>query len=209
MKKFGLKDYALARRSEEIEGAGKGVTQPTINRICSGETPNPKAATIAKLERALPVPPGTLMNAGASPGVQQETATYALGMVPLIHWVELSAWLKDAATTTPGESARLIPCPKAHSPRTVALRVRGDSMRGRFREGEIIFVDPAREARHNHYVLARVGENWTFRRLRTQDGRYLQALHPDFRIQELTDDALICGVVIGKWWDPEEELDQE
>lgn len=80
-----------------------------------------------------------------------------------------------------------------------ALRVLGQSMAPEFAEGEIILVEPEGLARDGSYVLAWVGEEWTFRQLRRQgDGWCLHALNPAFADRALDDLSAVRGVVIQK-----------
>ena len=83
------------------------------------------------------------------------------------------------------------------------LRVRGESMEPRFRDGYLIFVDPAVPPDHGRFVVVQ-GENSneaTFKQLIVEGKRkYLKALNPDWpeRIIESHATAAICGVVVFK-----------
>jgi len=80
-----------------------------------------------------------------------------------------------------------------------ALRVLGQSMAPEFAEGEIIIVEPEGLAREGSYVLAWHGEEWTFRQLCRQGGRWvLHALNPTFADVALDDLSAVRGVIIQK-----------
>jgi SOS-response transcriptional repressor LexA len=80
-----------------------------------------------------------------------------------------------------------------------ALRVLGQSMAPEFAEGEIIIVEPEGLARDGSYVLAWVGEEWTFRQLcRRGAGWCLHALNPAFADVALDHLAAVRGVIIQK-----------
>lgn len=128
------------------------------------------------------------------------------GYVPVISWVAAGKWTgMDDQSVEPIE---WLSCPLTHSERSYALVVRGISMnnpngRPSFQDGDIIYVDPERDAKHRDFVVIRLdSENEaTFKQLIIEDGkRMLFALNPDWmpRIQEITEGATICGVVIGK-----------
>jgi SOS-response transcriptional repressor LexA len=76
-------------------------------------------------------------------------------------------------------------------------------MHPEYREGELILVDPAIEARHGDDVIARTPEGKaTFKRLQvTPDGTFLIALNPSYpdRIIKAPADTHICGVVTASW----------
>ena len=109
----------------------------------------------------------------------------------------------------PGDADEWLPCPVAHGPHTYAVRVRGESMfnpagRPSYADGDIIFVDPSREARHGDRVIVRLDDHAeaTFKQLLIEDGRkMLKALNPEWapRYIPINGNATITGVVIGKW----------
>lgn len=75
-----------------------------------------------------------------------------------------------------------------------------------YSDGDIIFVDPEREAINGSRVVVRLDDSKeaTFKQLVIEgDKKYLMALNPSWpdRIIEVKGNATICGVVIGKWTD--------
>lgn len=127
------------------------------------------------------------------------------GGLPLISWVRAGRFTEAIDNLAPGDAERYIPTTHPHGPRAFALRVRGDSMLNpagdeSFRDGDIILVDPDREALHRSLVIVRLADanEVTFKQL-LFDGsrRYLQALNPQWpnRVVEMPTDAIICGVV--------------
>ena len=129
------------------------------------------------------------------------------GRVPLITWVHAGAMLSATDPLHPGEAERWMDCPVSHSPRSFALRVRGDSMtaaHGRsYPEGCIIFVDPERCTPANgDRVIARVqgSDEVTFKLYKHEDGRqWLQPLNPAHEPIRTPFD--VVGTVLGKWED--------
>jgi SOS-response transcriptional repressor LexA len=131
-----------------------------------------------------------------------------VGRVPLISWVQAGHWSEIVDNFHPGDAEEWLPCPVKHSDRTFVLRVRGESMynpygRPSFQEGDLIFVDPERQADHGSFVVVRLDDEQeaTFKKLIVEGGkRYLRALNPAWPepIIEIDDNATICGVVIFK-----------
>lgn len=129
-------------------------------------------------------------------------------LVPVISWVQAGSWSQIHDNFQPGDADEWMPCPVRHGPNTYALRVRGSSMFNpggdiSFKDGDTIFVDPAREARHRSLVIVRMDDekDATFKQLLIEgDERMLQALNPNWpeRIMRINGHATICGVVIGK-----------
>jgi len=77
-----------------------------------------------------------------------------------------------------------------------ALRVLGESMAPEFEHGVIIVVDPAGVVESGSYVVALHDEEYLFRQLLIEDGRYyLVALQEDQRKLEIPGLDAIAGVV--------------
>ncbi|WP_018952966.1 S24 family peptidase [Thioalkalivibrio sulfidiphilus] len=77
-----------------------------------------------------------------------------------------------------------------------ALRVLGDSMSPEFEHGVIIIVDPAGHVESGSYVVAQHEEEYLFRQLLIEEGRYyLVALKDDHRKLEISGVDAIAGVV--------------
>lgn len=134
----------------------------------------------------------------------------ARGQVPLISWVQAGSWCEVADIYAVGDAEKWLPCPESHGPRTYAVRIRGESMynpmgRWSFSDGDIIFVDPDREALHNSFVVAKLvdSQEATFKQLIIEEGsrRYLKALNPSWPQQfiPIESNAEICGVAISKY----------
>lgn len=155
-------------------------------------------------------PPKLGASTQASPASPAQVEAVAVGAgVPLISWVQAGCWADVADPYQVGDAEDWLPCPVRHGPRTYCLRVRGDSMhnsdaRPSYRDGDIIFVDPDRDARHGDRVVVRLDDQAeaTFKQLMIEDGRkLLKALNPGWvpRYIEINGNATMAGVVIGKW----------
>lgn len=128
------------------------------------------------------------------------------GRIPLISWVQAGDWTTIVDNLAPGDAEEWLPCPVKHSERTFVLRVRGESMcnphgRPSFQDGDLIFVDPERNAEHGSLVVVRLDDakEATFKKLVVEgDRKYLRALNPAWpeQIISINGNATICGVVI-------------
>src|SRR5512137_2030062 len=101
-----------------------------------------------------------------------------------------------------------LPCPITHSKYTYALKVKGDSMTSpypsqhSYPEGTIIYVDPHKQLTNGCRVIAKLpnSNEATFKEYREDGGkRYLKPLNPQYQTQEIHDDTILCGVVIGQF----------
>jgi SOS-response transcriptional repressor LexA len=152
-------------------------------------------------ESAWGTPKGDHPNTAPGPDIR--------GYVPLISWVQAGAWSAIIDNLAPGDAEEWLPCPVSHGPRTYVLRVRGESMhnphgRPSFAEGDLIFIDPDKDALHGSLVVVRLDDDReaTFKRLVVEgDRRYLRALNPSWPepMIQVNGNATFCGVVIGKW----------
>ena len=84
-----------------------------------------------------------------------DTGPGARSLHPLISWVQAGAWTEVGGAFTAGDAEALLPCPVRCSDETFVLRVRGESMEPRFRDGDLIFVDPAVSPDHGRFVVVR------------------------------------------------------
>jgi SOS-response transcriptional repressor LexA len=191
--------------------AKTGENQSEVSGLLSGKKSfGEKKAR--KIEREAELMPGWLDVGPGQPGPTNVTPGPDLrGDVPVVSWVTAGHWFDVSDPYEPGIAADWRPCPKSHSPRTFALRVRGVSMEnpgGKFSysDGDIIFVDPERHYENGSRVIVRLemDKEATFKQLVIEgEHMYLKALNPSWpeKIIEINGNATICGVVIGKWTD--------
>ena len=124
--------------------------------------------------------------------------------VPLISWVQAGSFSEAIDLYHKGDAEMWVLSPVKHSKSAYALRVRGSSMEPRFRDGEVIIVDPELPADPGKFVVAkRVADNEvTFKQLIMEGSQaYLKALNPDWPeryIRMGENEWMVCGVAICK-----------
>lgn len=172
---------------------------------------------LTSLASVLKVTPDWILNKEGLNAINEPRASYSSiepgpdirGRVPLISWVQAGDWTTIADNLPPGDAEKWLPCPVRHGAQTFVLRVRGESMynphgRPSFQDGDLIFVDPDRQAEHGSLVIVRLddAQDATFKKLVIEgDRKYLRALNPAWPepIIQANGNATICGVVIGRW----------
>jgi SOS-response transcriptional repressor LexA len=177
-----LSPTEIARRS--------GVPQPTVHRILSGQSEDPKVTILRKLAECLGT---TLAELEGNSTSEEDKST-----VPLIEWNQLT----DPSAK---KLATFIPCPTSHGPNTFATRVKDNTMTAQYGrsypEGSIIYIDPdrAHEAKPGDRVFAIIeGKIPSFKLYGEADGeRYLQSINLQYPI--ITRQFEITGLVIGMW----------
>ncbi|MEO5362917.1 MAG: XRE family transcriptional regulator [Magnetococcus sp. DMHC-8] len=123
--------------------------------------------------------------------------------LPLISWEELGrSCTESGASFHPQAVEAWIPVAPRSSERSFALRVRDDSMKPEFLEGEMIIVDPTLPGRHNQFVIARVADDGmaTFKQLiMIGSHTYLKPLNDRYPLVDVQGSIHICGVIVGKY----------
>ena len=179
-----------------------GFSQSEISTLINGKRSfgEKKARSI---EAAVGLPEGYLDREPANVTILEKQ----IRQVPLVSFVAAGAFenIKELDIDT------YVPCPQNCSNKTFALRVEGLSMYDpnpyalkSFRPGEIIFCDPEVPAMSGSLVVVRLESESraTFKEIHYDEwgNMYLRPLNPDWEEQEIevTEPALIVGVVIGK-----------
>jgi len=183
-----------------------GVTPQAVQKWESGKN-TPRGKRLEALAEAVSSSVGYLMAGQGDPSV--EDGPEIKGFVPLISWIQAGAWCEVEDVYAVGDAEEWMPCPTAHGPRTYVLRVRGESMfnahaRRSFRDGDLIFCDPEKQAENGSMVVVKLDESQeaTFKQLVIEgDQKFLKPLNPAWPepIIKINGNAQVCGVVIGKY----------
>jgi SOS-response transcriptional repressor LexA len=187
-----------------------GVGQTTIGRILR-EAVDPQSENLERIAKAFDLSYSTL--AAIAEGDESgnlEIGNVQAGTIPRrVPLLSLSQAARLAGSVRPNHlgDAAWIECPKRRQgPRTVALKVSGESMEPEYQDGDIIYVDPDVAAVHGKDVVVRLGgqNDVAFKRLVVEsERRYLKPLNPNWpdKFLEIPNNARIIGVVVGKYTD--------
>lgn len=173
------------------------VPQPTIHRILTGESKDPRTSTLQRLADYFCVSVEHLRSKDLSGYSNIETAPRVRGAVPLISWVKAGIAALAIEDFQSGDYEDLIETTVPIGNSTYALRVKGDSMEPLFTEGEILIVEPELSPENGDYVIVRNGDDEaTFKKL-VKDGSdwYLKPLNSAYQTKLMTEDMKICGIV--------------
>lgn len=130
--------------------------------------------------------------------------------IPLISWVRAGQFCEVIDQFSPGDAEDWLPTPKKYGPHSYALRVEGDSMVSPYPHtrsyppGYIIFVDPDRAVVNGSRVIAKLPDtNEATFKIYSEDGgkRFLKPINPQYPTIEMTEDMILCGVVVGGTWE--------
>lgn len=209
----------LAREALGITGAELarrcGVTRSAVWQWENGNTQNLKNEILYLAAAALEVRAEWLVTGKgvkkAAPKTAEDHPQYFSNVepgpilnrrVPLVSWVMAGNWCGVHDPFPAGVGEDMIDCMASVGPNAYALRVRGDSMvtsEGKgFPDGCIIIVDPDAAPNNGAFVIVRIESSAeaTFKQLVTDGGKqYLKPLNQRYPIMEITERAIICGVV--------------
>lgn len=139
---------------------------------------------------------------------ERREKTRLTGDVPMLKWNQVYEWVTNKDNFTRSNALEWLPCPIYHGPMTFSLKIENEAMHQpmaniSFLPGDIIFVDPDREAISNSYVVSYNINSRTakFRKLIIDgDNKYLATLNPAWpnNMVMMDDDTKICGVAIYK-----------
>lgn len=208
---------ALEQPGKTVAGVAEamGISRQAVYAIKRGQTKAASAENNAAAALYFNCDPSWLASGKGRPDWGQiksdnlSPAPDLRGRVPLISWVQAGEWCDAESISTPDNVEQWMDCPVQHSPKTFALKVRGDSMTapsgaGRtYPENCVIFVDAEKRSPLNGErivaCLAGTG-SVTFKVYKNEDGRqWLQPLNPLH--DPIRDTFHVLGTVIGKWED--------
>lgn len=172
MEEKNLKGYQLAELA--------GIHAVTMSKILNNKMPQVSLGIIGKIATALNVTIERLQYQG-----NIEIVETPKGRIPVISWVQAGKWHEAIDAYPAGVAEEWVPY-ETRSKGVFALRVKGDSMEPEYRDGDTIIVNPQIEARAGDDVIARYGNDVTFKRLKKQNGTILLSplnpAHPDIII---------------------------
>lgn len=138
-------------------------------------------------------PPSKLV---APAGVDMASIARDVAMMPVLGRVHADNY--SVVFEAPGDD--LVPNPMPNRRSVYALRVEGDCMEPKLRDGDIIYVDPAAEARDKQVVVVLLDGEYTLKRYRLmKDGAWLVPDNRKYpRIKVTNNKAIVRGVVLSK-----------
>lgn len=192
MAELGINESELARRT--------GIGQPVVHRICSGETDNPKVATLSPIANFFAISISQLIGdeplpADRIPGTFNPEAQ-SWRQVPLLAWEQVLSW--------PKLPPKLGPLPTISTDielgqHAYAVTVRDITMEPRFPEGTILIIDPDLKPNSLDFAVVHIEglELPNFKQVLI-DGEHtiLKPLNTDFKTLLLDKPHKFLGVMI-------------
>lgn len=192
MSELRITESELARRT--------GVGQPVVHRIASGETDNPKVATLSPIANYFAVSISQLVGDEPLP-LNRIPGTYNPGtqgwvQIPLLDWEQALEW---PAVNSYQKPTRSISVDLNVGENAYALTIKDTTMEPRFPEGTIIIIDPTVQPTDRDYAVVQVDgfKLPTFKQILI-DGQmvYLKPLNADFKTIPLDKGYKFLGKVV-------------
>lgn len=200
MQQRGWSEGELSRRS--------GIKQPTIHRIITGESKDPRQGNVERLAFALGIDAAWLRSGKGGSERQSSNVAFVQNKddvyrYPVVSWVAAGAWSEAIALYEPGGEYLYETSDYCSKGQAFWLEVKGDSMTSpagiSIPQGMMILVDPEADAINGSLVVARIsnGQEATFKKLVIDGGtNYLKALNPAYPVIVCDEGCEIVGVVV-------------
>lgn len=192
MAELGINESELARRT--------GVGQPVVHRICSGETDNPKVATLSPIANFFAISISQLigdepLSTDRIPGTFNPEAQ-GWSQIPLLAWEQILSWPNLTEKSAP---LRAISTDIALGQNSYAVSVRDTTMEPRFPEGTVLIIDPNLNPNNLDFAIVHIdGQNLPKFKQVLIDGEHtiLKPLNSDFKTLLLDKPHKFLGVMI-------------
>ena len=192
MAELGINESELARRT--------GIGQPVVHRICSGETDNPKVATLSPIANFFAISISQLigdepLSPERIPGTFNPDAQ-GWRQIPLLAWNQVLHWQKN--------NEKLAPLPTISTDielgqHAYAVSTRDTTMEPRFPEGTILLIDPNLKPNSLDFAIVHV-EGYdlpNFKQVLIDGGHtILKPLNTDFKTLLLDKPHKFLGVMV-------------
>lgn len=190
LNKEGICEAALAR---EIE-----LPRNTINRLTTGKCIDPRISTLQAVANYFQVSLDQL--SGKAPITNQASSTTEIKQLPIIDIEKTPQWQQLLADVQILQSKRCVVADSDNSQAEFAVMVKGDAMWPQFQEGNIIIINPHKQAENRDFVLTSIHKTGEIilRQLFIDNALYvLKAINPIFpSVISLTGKDKIIGVAV-------------
>ncbi len=191
IKEHGLNTLELSRRT--------GIGQPVIYRIMSGETDNPKIATVCALADYFKLTVNQLIGETPLPGDTKKTTSKEPAGIPFIDWEDVDNWPLSKAKLNKAER---IDSEIGYNPNLYALKMHDDSMDPLFSKNTILIIDASKQSKDRSYMIIKHKDQKkaVFRQVLIDDDfQYLKPLNPDpdkYKMKVFSKGDKYCGALI-------------
>lgn len=186
--------------SEAELGRKINVPRPTINRLVSGRTPDPRASTLKAIADYFEVSIDQLL--GKQPllinNCQNLFKTTNIEL-PIIDWTKATKWEVQIQNLNHENHFDWVMIDPSIETGLFALKVQGESMWPQFAENTVLIIDPKKQAKNKDFVIVYIkqSDEIFFRQL-IIEGKYkfLKAINVIFPTISIGSDDIIIGVVL-------------
>lgn len=182
-----------------------GIGQPVIHRIASGETDNPKIATLSPIANYFNISISQLIGDDPLPEARL-SGRYSRKLerwhkVPLLAWNHIPTWLSSTDPQTP---ARKIATDARVGENAYAVELYNTSMSPQFPQGTTLIIDPKRQPQDGDFAVIHQQNKQapTFKQVLIDGASILlKPLNKDFNTINYSDDYRFLGVMVQSKFD--------
>ena len=185
LKKNNLTASSLARAVD--------LPRPTINRIVSGSTPDPRITTLNSIANYFNITMGQLL--GSEPlFIDEGSLTRA---VPLVSMAQVSKLKSDYSNLEELKGSKTVPVDSSIKEDAFAISFESEAMSPHFKNGTLLIVTNTQVQSRDFVVVYRNDENRAvFRQILFEgEKRHLKPLNDSFQTFEMNSNDRILGVV--------------
>ena len=202
-----LRELGEGMTEEELASA-MGVSPQTLKSILTDTFPKDPAVW-EKISRYFRVDIDVLQTGGSTHSTvilnlsdrTLQSATGLIRKIPLLDWSQMDQMSTSTNLPDVIHAKTMLDATDISGKRTVALKIRDDSMEAMFREGQIIFVDPDSQWKPGDYVIVHCPgghpDTTLFRQIENFESHYiLHPLNPMYENLLLTKEDKVWGKVV-------------
>jgi SOS-response transcriptional repressor LexA len=192
-KLMGQKKINAAHLSEVT-----GISQPTLHRLLTGSSPDPRLSSIIPLAKFFNLTIGQLLGDEPlfSDGLQEKIS---FSKVPIISWEEAAKWNKLISTLTVSTWAKWIISNLDLSKNSYAIKSDSEFVSPHLSKCSFLIIDPVKTPQNKNYIVVKLSENSrvSLKQLYI-DGDDKWLIDPNKKLREILFDSshIFCGTVV-------------
>ncbi len=190
--RYGISEAELCRKTN--------ISQPTLNRLLTGTTDDPRASTLNEIAKFFNITLDQLLGNQPIPqSLSTSTNPAATTYLPVFTWENIADWRSLLKKISPNTWSYWTEAEPSIQPHCFAIKVIGESMWPQFTEGSLLIVDPTVTPKHRDYVLAFLQKKREvlFRQYVSEgSSKVLKPINTAFRPTVMTKEDKIIGVVL-------------
>lgn len=192
IKNKGLSTIDLAKKT--------GLSQPTISRLLSGATPDPRVYTLLPLANYFGITIDQLLGQEPMGPVEAENdyKSNAVSHIPILDWEQIEEWDRDNSFYVPKCRYYWVTTTIELSSRSYALILNSKSLPAPFIFNSFLIVDPKHSYEDGSYVVVYEQKSVPMIKKIIKDGsiKWLLSLNENISPTRLKENMIVSGTIV-------------